>query len=220
MSKPGIFVAAIAVVLQLGAIHAAAQSVRIDPQRSTMTVKVGKSGLFSAFGHNHEIRAPIASGSIVAAGTPSVELVVDARRMEVLDPGVEAKERAEVQKTMLSDAVLDVQRYPEIRFVSKMVAASGGSRYRVRGELTLHGVTRPLVLTVEQRQGRYLGSAKLKQTEFEMKPVTVGGGTVKVKDEVEIMFEIATVQSPVAAMGVESSAARARSSAITATPSR
>jgi len=49
MSKPGIFVAAIAVVLQLGAIHAAAQSVRIDPQRSTMTVKVGKSGLFSAF---------------------------------------------------------------------------------------------------------------------------------------------------------------------------
>jgi polyisoprenoid-binding protein YceI len=220
MSKPGISFAVIAVVLQLGAIHAAAQSVRIDPQRSTMTVKVGKSGLFSAFGHNHEIRAPIASGSIVAAGTPSVELMVDARRMEVLDPGVEAKERAEVQKTMLSDVVLDVQRYPEIRFVSKTVEASSGNRYRVRGELTLHGVTRPVTLTVEQRQGRYLGSAKLKQTEFGMKPVTVGGGTVKVKDEVEVVFEIVTVQSPVAAMGVESSAASARSSVATAAPSR
>jgi polyisoprenoid-binding protein YceI len=220
MKKPGIFLATIAVVLQLGAIHAAAQSVRIDPQRSTMTVKVGKSGLFSAFGHNHEIRAPISSGSLVTSGAPSVELTVDARRMEVLDPGVEAKERAEVQKTMLSDAVLDVERFPEIRFVSRTVEASGGNRYRVSGELTLHGVTRPVVVAVEQRQGRYLGSARLKQTQFGMKPVTVGGGTVKVKDEVEIAFEIAMVQSPVAAMGVESSAASARSSVATATPSR
>lgn len=220
MSKTGISIAVSVSVLLLGAIHAAAQSVRIDPQRSTMTVKVGKSGLFSAFGHNHEIRAPIASGSIVAAGTPSVELMVDARRMEVLDPGVEVKERSEVQKTMLSDAVLDVQRYPEIRFVSTTVEAGSGNRYRVHGELTLHGVTRPVMLTVEQREGRYRGSAKLKQTEFEMKPVTVGGGTVKVKDEVEIVFEIATVQSPVAAMGVESSVASARASATTATPSR
>ena len=116
MSKPGIFVAAgvVTVVLLLGGIHATAQSLRIDPQRSTMTVKVFKSGVFSAFGHNHEIRAPIISGSLVTSGKPSVELRVDARRMQVLDPDLPADKRAEVQKTMLSDEVLDSERFPKV----------------------------------------------------------------------------------------------------------
>jgi polyisoprenoid-binding protein YceI len=208
---------------RLPAGKTAAQSAHIDPQHSTMTVKVLKSGVFSAFGHNHEIRAPIISGSIDTLGTPSVELRVDARKMQVLDPDLEVDKRAEVQKTMLSDAVLDSQRFPEIRFVSRTIEAAGGDRFRVSGELTLHGVTRPVVVRVELGGGRYTGSATVKQSEFGMKPVTVAGGTVKVKDAVEIVFEIvaAPPQSPVAAaMGTERSAASARSSAITATPSR
>lgn len=201
---------------------AAAQTTTIDPQRSTMTVKVGKSGLFSPFGHNHEIRAPIAAGSIVKSGATSVELTVDARRMQVLDPDISTKDRAEVQKTMLSAEVLDVERYPEIRFVSRSIEASGDNRYGVGGELTLHGVTRPVRLDVKEQGGHYTGSVKLKQTQFGMKPVTVGGGTVKVKDEVEIVFDIVTApQSPAAAVrGVDRSAASARSSTAMATPSR
>jgi len=223
MSKPSIFVAAgvVTAVLLLGGIHAAAQSLRIDPLRSTMTVKVFKAGVFSAFGHNHEIRAPIISGSVIASGKPSVELKVDARRMQVLDPDVSAKDRAEVQQTMLSDAVLDSERFPEIRFVSRTIEAAGGNRYRVTGELTLHGVTRPVVVRVEQRGDRYTGSATVKQSEFRMRPVTVAGGTVKVKDAVEIVFEIVTTpQSPAAALGTERSVASARPSPMTATPSR
>ena len=34
-------------------------SEEIDTQKSVMTVRVFKSGLFSAFGHDHEISAPI-----------------------------------------------------------------------------------------------------------------------------------------------------------------
>lgn len=174
------------------AVAGAAQSANIDAQRSTMTVKVGKSGLFSSFGHNHEIRAPIAAGTVSTAGAGSVELTVDARRMQVLDPDLSAKDRAEVQTTMHSAAVLDSERFPEIRFVSRTIEASGENRYRVTGDLTLHGTTRPVVVRVEQRQGRYTGSATVKQTEFGIKPVTVAGGTVKVKDAVEIVFEIVT----------------------------
>lgn len=174
------------------AVAGAAQSTNIDSQRSTMTVKVGKSGLFSSFGHNHEIRAPIAAGTVSTAGAGSVELTVDARRMQVLDPDLSAKDRAEVQTTMHSAAVLDSERFPEIRFVSRTIEASGENRYRVTGDLTLHGTTRPVVVRVEQRQGRYTGSATVKQTEFGIKPVTVAGGTVKVKDAVEIVFEIVT----------------------------
>lgn len=210
-------------ILGLASIQAASQSVRIDPQRSTMTLKVFKSGLFSAFGHNHEIRAPITSGNVVKSGAQSIELTVDARRMQVLDPDLAADKRAEVQKTMESDAVLDSERFPQIRFVSRAIEASGGNRYRVSGELTLHGVTGPVVVSVEERGGHYIGSATVKQSEFGIKPVTVAGGTVKVKDAVEIVFEIvtATAQSPVAAViGVDRSAARGRSSVATATPPR
>lgn len=209
-------------LLLLLGMRAAAQSLHIDPERSTMTVKVAKSGLFSAFGHDHEIRAPIASGSIVTSIAPSVELTVDARRMQVLDPDLASDKRAEVQTTMHGAAVLDSERYPQIRFVSRMIKAEGGGRFQVSGDLTLHGVTRPVAVRVEQSAGRYTGSATVKQSEFGMKPVTVAGGTVKVKDAVEIVFEIATVtaQSPAAALGTERSAASGRSSLMTATPSR
>ena len=177
---------------------AAGQSWRIDAQRSTMTVKVGKSGLFSSFGHNHEIRAPISDGAVHTSSPASVELRLDARRMQVIDPDLSAKDRAEVQKTMLSAAVLDSERFPEIRFVSRSVAtASSVDGYRLDGELTLHGATRPLVVWVEHRKGHYIGSATVKQSNFGIKPVAVAGGTVKVKDAVEIVFDIVTEgQSP------------------------
>jgi hypothetical protein len=38
--------------------------------------------------------------------------------------------------------------------------------------------------------GIYRGSARLRQTEFKITPVTIGGGSIKVKDEVRIEFEI------------------------------
>jgi polyisoprenoid-binding protein YceI len=169
-----------------------AQSVPIDTQRSSMIVKVAKAGVFSAFGHNHEIRAPIASGSIDTSGSGSVRLKVDARAMVVLDEDLEADKRVEVQRRMEGAEVLDTARFPEIEFVSHKVEASGEDAYRVTGDLTLHGVTRPVVVNVKKQNGRYVGTATVKQTEFGIKPVTAGGGTVKVKDPVEVEFQIAT----------------------------
>src|SRR5258707_5831460 len=44
----------------------------IDTQRSSIAIHVGKSGLFAAAAHQHWVDAPIASGTIDAAGaTPS-----------------------------------------------------------------------------------------------------------------------------------------------------
>jgi len=60
----------------------------------------------------------------------------------------------------------------------------------MRGELTLHGQTRPVAVDVSSRAGHYTGQATLKQTEFGMKPVSLLGGTVKVKDAVRIEFDI------------------------------
>ncbi len=44
---------------------------------------------------------------------------------------------------------LDVEKYPELTFSSTEVEHSGDSEYRVTGDLTIHGVTRSVVLEAE-----------------------------------------------------------------------
>jgi len=179
----------LALILALLARLVAGQAIPLDVQHSKLTVHVEKTGVFSAFAHNHVIEAPIASGQ-VDVEKKAVSLIFSAREMKVLDPGVKDSERADIDQTMKSDKVLDVERFPEIRFASTGVSPQSGGQYQVRGDLTLHGVTRPIELPVSFANDRYTGSIKLKQTDFGIKPVNIAGGAVKVKDVIEIDFEI------------------------------
>jgi len=179
----------VSLLLILACHLAAAQAVSVDTGRSTLTVHVEKSGLFSAFAHNHTIQASIASGQLDVEKR-SATLSFNAKEMKVLDEGVKDSERAEIDQTMKSDKVLDIARFPEIRFVSTNIVPQDGGRYQVRGNLTLHGVTRPVELPIALSNGRYTGSVKLKQTDFGIAPVSIAGGTVKVKDVIEIVFGI------------------------------
>jgi polyisoprenoid-binding protein YceI len=167
----------------------AAVSRTIDTDKSNMTVRVYKAGVFSAFGHNHEIAAPIAEGNFDEE-KPSVELRVDARQLRVLDKDVSGKDRAEIQETMLGPKVLDSQRFPEILFRSSQVQRLGDGKWMVEGSLTVHGQTRPVRVQVEGQNGHYRGWAELKQKDFGITPVTVAGGTVKVKNELRIEFDV------------------------------
>jgi len=119
-----------------------------------------------------------------------VDFVVDARALRVLDSDVSDKDRAEIQSTMLGSKVLDSSRFHEIRFHSTEVRRTSENRWTVQGDLTLHGQTHPVKVDVERQDGRYRGSGRLRQSEFGITPVTVAGGTIKVKDEVRVEFEI------------------------------
>ena len=44
-------------------LSVSAQQHNIDTQKSTLTIHVGKTGAFSGLGHEHEVRAPIHSGT-------------------------------------------------------------------------------------------------------------------------------------------------------------
>ena len=57
--------------------------------------------------------------------------------------------------------------------------------------LTLHGVTKPVSVDVTQNDA-YLGTVRIKQTEFGIQPIKIGGGVVRVKDELEISFRVYT----------------------------
>jgi polyisoprenoid-binding protein YceI len=165
----------------------------IDLEHSTLTVFAFKSGFFSAFADDHVIRAPIASGAVSLDAPPAVELVVRAADLRVLDPGLSAGKRAEVQTRMLGPEVLDSPRYPDIEFTSTSIAPVSPDRWTVTGRLTIHGVTRSITFSVAQRDGRYRGTAVVTQRDFGIEPISIVGGTVKVKDELKVEFDIATL---------------------------
>jgi polyisoprenoid-binding protein YceI len=182
---PLVLTAALAASPALGA------SRPIDASQSTITVRVGKSGIFSAFGDNHEIRAPIASGKVDDGAVPSVELTIEAKGLKVLDPKLAPDKRAEVQKKMVGPDVLDVERHAEIRFRSTSVKPAGNEgRWRVEGVLELHGKSAPVAFDVTAAEGRVKGTAKVSQKAFGIPPISAAGGTVKVRDEVEIDFDV------------------------------
>jgi polyisoprenoid-binding protein YceI len=173
----------------LWCVAAAAQPHAIDTKASTMTVQVGKAGAFSAFGHDHTIAAPIASGTADTTAH-QVELRVEAAALRVRDPKASDQDRAQIEKTMLGPEVLDSERHREIVFRSTAAEPAGEGRWTVHGNLTLHGETKPVTVSVQERSGHFVGTATVKQSDFGIKPVKVAGGTVKVKDEVRIEFAI------------------------------
>ncbi|MBZ5707542.1 MAG: YceI family protein [Acidobacteriia bacterium] len=171
------------------ALGAADMPKSIATAQSALTVHVFKAGLFSAFGHEHEISAPITQGSFTEQN-PSVELTVDARKLRVMDKDVSEKDRADIQQTMLGPKVLDSERFPEIRFRSTAVAPAAEGKWAVQGNLTIHGETRPVRFEVALQNGHYRGTTEIKQKDFGITPVTVGGGAVKVKNELRVEFDI------------------------------
>ena len=179
----------IASILLLCGVASAATPTTIDTQKSVLTVLVSKTGFFSAFAHNHEIRAPIGGGSFSEDPT-SVELNVDARKLKVIDKDVSNDERDKVQKNMLGPEVLDSEKFPEIRFRSTNVEKTGEGIWQVTGDLSLHGVTHPVAFRVQKVNGHYQGKAEVKQKDFGITPISIAGGSVKVKNEVRIEFDI------------------------------
>jgi polyisoprenoid-binding protein YceI len=102
---------------------------------------------------------------------------------------VAAKTQAEIQKDM-EDMTLETRKFPEITFRSSHIEKLGDSQWKVDGALSLHGVTKPVSLAVKRSGDFYAAHTVLKQTDFGIQPVTVGGGLVKVKNEVDLDFQI------------------------------
>jgi len=100
----------------------------------------------------------------------------------------------------------DVAKYPEMTFVSKKVAKFGKDKLKVTGFLTLHGVTREVVLDVEGpskeskdpwgniRKGA-TATTKINRKDFGLvwnKALETGG--VAVGDEITITLEIEMIR--------------------------
>ena len=180
-----VFLAAASLAYAMGV---SAQQRNVDTQMSTLTIHVGKTGALSGLGHEHEVRAPIHSGTADPGSHPAVEIHVNAQELRVIDKDASDKERAEVQKTMLGPEVLDSEHQQEIVFKSTGAESAGQGRWTLRGNLTLRGQTRPISVQVTLKDGHYTGESTVKQTDFGIKPPGKAG--VKAKDEVRIEFDV------------------------------
>jgi polyisoprenoid-binding protein YceI len=167
-----------------------AQDRPIDTDHSAIAVHVSKAGLLSAAAHDHTIDVPIASGTIRESPDPHVEFKILTAKMSVRpDRKVDPKTELKIAQDM-NEMTLESGRYPEIAFHSTNATKMGDGQWKVDGDLSLHGVTKSVSLTVKESDGAYDTHTVLKQTDFGIKPISIGGGTIKVKNEVEIDFHI------------------------------
>lgn len=178
----------------------------VDAAKSSVLIQVGKSGLFSFAGHTHLVKATHIQGEVHA--TPDdlsqsrVSLSFDTAGLQVDETGEPKGDAAKVQEAMLGPRVLDASRFPTVAFKSKAVSAKSASAgaydLSLSGELSLHGVSRNLVLPLRvEIDGDTLkatGRLVLRQTQFGIDPVSVAG-VVKVKDEITVEYAIVANRS-------------------------
>jgi polyisoprenoid-binding protein YceI len=189
------------VALGAGSGFAAPVSFALDPARSHVVVHVGRAGLFSFAGHEHEVEAPLRSGHVVAdaanLAASSVEADFEVGTFRVSGRGEPAGDVADVQTRMLSADVLDPAAHPQVTFRSRAVRGTPGSpghwRIEVTGDLEIHGVTRSLVVPLEVTIAGSLltatGNVAFEQSDFGIRPVSVAG-VVKVKDELRLDLQL------------------------------
>ena len=173
----------------------------VNAARSRIELTVFRAGLLKMIGHDHAILARSFSGEVrfnpANVEDSSVQLIIESGSLIVLDAhGVSENHRKEIQANMEGVQVLNIQEFPQIMFRSTEVrrAATCGGDLTLRGELRLHGVQKEIVFPVQVMQEKNLlrvtGRAEINQTDFGIKPIKAAAGGLRVKDRMDVKFEI------------------------------
>ena len=192
---------ALTLAIAFGAFAQAPVERTADPLRSEFRIELGRSGLLKALGDDHRIEVRNYRCEVFfAENAPqhsSVKLVIPAASLKVVDPDLSAEKRAEVQAKMLGPEVLDAENHGEISFRSRQITHVGGVRYRVEGDLMIRTEIHPAAfdVTLGRDAGTPVvtGEARVKLSTFRIKPPSAGAGTVRVKDEMRIVFRLVLV---------------------------
>jgi polyisoprenoid-binding protein YceI len=111
----------------------------LDPPHSSAQFSVRHLGISTVRGAFTKVGGVVVDSSDL--GKASVDVTIDAGSV---DSRVEMRD-----KDLRSDHFFDVAKYPTITFKSKRVESAGSGKLKVTGDLTLHGVTKEVVLDVD-----------------------------------------------------------------------
>ena len=112
---------------------------KIDPSHSEIQFFVRHMMIAKVRGRFREFEGTIHIGE--RPEDSRVEVVIEAA-------SIDTRDRTRDEHLRSAD-FLDVERYPELRFASTSVRPGDKDRWQVTGDLTVRGVTRPVVLDVE-----------------------------------------------------------------------
>lgn len=172
----------------------------IEARSSSFTVRAFATGLLAALGHNPTIGLPDLEGEVFlnpeALERSSLRIVIQTASMSVIGDVTE-KDREEVNRRMHKE-VLESSSFPTVLYECSHESASkmGEGQYWLvlNGDLTLHGVTRSQPVsarvTLNGDTLRAAGDFSIRQSDYEIRPVSALGGAVRLKDELKLSFAL------------------------------
>lgn len=175
----------------------------VGPQSGRLLVKTARTGLGAKAGHDLTIEVTRWRGNVVidaadpASSSVTVEVDVDSFEVRQGTGGVKPltdADRADIKNT-LRGKILNSGRYPAITFGSSQVSGTEES-FRVDGDLTIVGVTQPVTIEGQLAGGRAHGSAVIVQSRWGIRPYSAFLGALKLRDEVEVQFDIDLTAGP------------------------
>lgn len=126
--------------LALASLPAAAADYALDAGHTEVRFIWDHAGVSEQSGEWRSVAGTVFFDPENIAAT-TVNITIEA---ESLDTGVEA-----LDKHMRSADMFDVETHPEITFTSTGITQTGPEAVEVTGDLTIKGITRPLILNVE-----------------------------------------------------------------------
>jgi polyisoprenoid-binding protein YceI len=164
--------AAVALTLGLATHALAEETYQLEKTHVDLLFAINHAGFTEKHGSFRELDATLQYD----AQKPENSRVTVTVKTDSVDTGYPARD-----SDLKSDKFLDVAKYPDMRFVSTKVTRNPDQTLRIEGDLTLHGVTKPITLHAKLN--------KAAPNPFDKRP-TVGfsaSGTLKRSD-----FGIAT----------------------------
>jgi len=185
------------VLLAALAAPAFAQSTwEIDPAHSNVQFGVRHMMISTVHGKLPKLTAT-ATGDEKDPAQAGVQASID---VASIDTGDEKRDAH-----LKSPDFFDAEKFPTITFKSTKVEAAGDRRYKLHGDLTMHGVTKPVVLDVEatpevkgmrgETRAGARATTKINRKDFGISwSKSMDGGGVVVGDEVEVTIDVEAVK--------------------------
>src|SRR5690242_2260652 len=173
----------------------------LDAGQSKFMAHANRSGLLWFKGKSHHLAASDFSGQVELTPetiTPaSLHLVVKAASLHETGAAFTDQQKQIIDKE-LKDIVLLPDQYPDITYQSTNVTAKGlgAGRYdvKINGNLTLHGVTRPVTIpatvTLNGSTLRATGEFSIDRDDYKVKATSAAHGLVRVDDDIKFEFDI------------------------------
>ncbi len=132
----------------------------------------------------------------------SLKVVCAVKEGERQPDTLKEKDIADIERDT-AKKVLHPDKYPIVNFCSKEILEKPELCYKldedgyyVKGELSLHGVTKPVEFNVKIINGENLtGMVSLLQKDYGIKPFKAMLGTLKIKNEINIGFDLSLNQT-------------------------